>query len=107
MKKILLLSIVVLCAFTTYAQHIIRLSIKSSEEKIPLAGATATIPTLNKTTVADSLGIATFADIAAGTYQITVSYVGLEERELIVQVPQPDSAITEVLLEEGEEHEEE
>lgn len=103
----LLLSIVVLCAFTTYAQHTIRLSIKNSEEKTPLAGATATIAALNKTTLADSLGIATFADIAAGTYQIRVSYVGLEEQEVTVQVPQADSVITEVLLEEGEEKEEE
>ena len=54
-----------------YAQHTIRLSIKNSEEKEPLAGATATISSLNKTTVADSLGIATFADIAPGTYTIT------------------------------------
>ena len=107
MKKMLLLSIVVLCAFTTYAQHTIRLSIKNSEEKTPLAGATATIAALNKTTLADSLGIATFADIAAGTYQIRVSYVGLEEQEVTVQVPQADSVITEVLLEEGEEKEEE
>lgn len=103
----LLLSIVVLCAFTTYAQHTIRLSIKKSEENTPLAGATATIPTINKTTVADSLGIATFADIAAGTYSIKVSYVGLEEQEVSVQVPQANSVITEVLLEEAEEHEEE
>ncbi|HYE54172.1 MAG TPA: TonB-dependent receptor plug domain-containing protein, partial [Chitinophagaceae bacterium] len=107
MKKILFLSIVVLCAFTTYAQHTIRLSIKSSEERSPLAGATATIAILNKTTVADSLGIAKFEDIAEGTYKIRVSFVGLEEQEITIQVPQPDSAITEVLLDESEEHEEE
>lgn len=106
MKQTLLLCIVVLCAFTSYAQHTIRLFIKSSEEKTPLAGATATIPTLNKTTVADSLGIATFADIAAGTYSVTVSFAGLEEQEITVQVPQSDSAITQVLLDEGEEQEE-
>ena len=58
MKKILFLSIVVLCTFTTYAQHTITLSIKNSEDKTPLAGATATIISLNRTTVADSLGIA-------------------------------------------------
>lgn len=107
MKKILFLSIVVLCSFTTYAQHTITLSIKSSEEKTPLAGATAIISSLNKTAVADSLGIATFANIPAGTYQIKISYVGLEEQEVNVQVPQTDDTTTEVLLEEGEEHEEE
>ncbi len=107
MKKTLLLCIVVLCAFTTYAQHNVTLSIKNNEDKTPLAGATATIVSLNKTTVADSVGIATFANIAAGTYQIKISYVGLEEQEVTVQVPPSDSAALEVLLEEGEEHEEE
>ena len=106
MKKALFLCIVVLCAFTTYAQHTVTVSIKKSGEKTPLAGATATIVSLNKTTVADSLGIATFANIAAGSYQIKVSYVGLEEQEVTVQVPQSDSAAIEVLLEEGEENEE-
>lgn len=107
MKKILFLCIVVLCAFTTYAQYTITLSIKNSEDKAPLAGATATIVQLNRTTVSDSLGIVTFANVAAGSYQIKVSFVGLEDQEVTVQVPQTDSAALEVLLEEGEEHEEE
>ena len=107
MKKILLLSIAVLCSFTTYAQYTITLSVKSSEQKIPLAGATATIVALNKTTVADSAGVATFTNIAAGTYQIKVSYVDLEEQQVTVEVPQPNNTALEVLLEEGEEHEEE
>src|SRR4051794_22564428 len=107
MKKILVLCIVVLCAFTAYAQHTIRLYIKSNEEKRPLAGATATIVSLNRTTVADSLGMATFRDIAAGRYQIKVSYVGLAEQEVTVEVPRRDSAAIEVLLQEEEEHEEE
>lgn len=81
------------------------LSIKNSEEKEPLAGATATISTLNKTTVADSLGIATFADIAPGTYTVTVSFVGLEEKQVSVTVPMATEEPLEVLLEEGEEHE--
>jgi iron complex outermembrane receptor protein len=96
-----------LCAFTTYAQHTISLLIKKVEDKTPLAGATATIVQLNRTVVADSLGLATFANVAAGSYQIKISFVGLAEQEITVQVPQPDSLAFEVLLEEGEEHEEE
>ena len=107
MKKVLLLCIVSLCAFTTYAQHTLTLFIKSSGEKSPLAGATATIVSLNRTTIADSLGMVTFTNLAAGTYTINISFVGLEEQEISVQVPQPDSAAIEVLLEESEEHEEE
>jgi iron complex outermembrane receptor protein len=96
---------VLLACTGIYAQHTIRLSIKNSEEKEPLAGATATISTLNKTTVADSLGIATFADIAPGTYTVTVSFVGLEEKQVSVTVPMATEEPLEVLLEEGEEHE--
>lgn len=107
MNKILFLCIVVLCAFTTYAQNTITLSIKKAEDKTPLAGATATIVQLSRTAVADSLGLATFANVAAGSYQIKISFVGLEEQDVTVQVPQPDSSAIEVLLEEGEEHEEE
>ena len=107
MKHILSLCIVLLACTGIYAQHTIRLSIKNSEEKEPLAGATATITTLNKTTAADSLGIATFADIAPGTYTVTVSFVGLEEKQVSVTVPMLTEEPLEVLLEEGEEHEEE
>lgn len=105
MKHILSLCIVLLACTGIYAQHTIRLSIKNSEEKEPLAGATATISTLNKTTVADSLGIATFADIAPGTYTVTVSFVGLDEKQVSVTVPMATEEPLEVLLEEGEEHE--
>lgn len=107
MKKVLLLSIAVLCASISYAQYNIKLSIKKSEDKTPLAGATAIINSINKTTITDSSGIATFANLTAGTYNIKVSYVGLSEREVTVQVPQPDGSIMEVLLEEAEDQEDE
>ncbi len=54
MKHILLLCIVPFAFTGIYAQHTIRLSIKKSEAKQSLARATATINSLNKTTVADS-----------------------------------------------------
>jgi iron complex outermembrane receptor protein len=107
MRNLLTFCIVLLAFTGIKAQHTITISIKNSEEKTPLAGATAAIVSLNRTTVADSLGIATFANIAAGTYQIKVSFVGIEEQEVTVQVPQPNNAPVEVFLEEGEEHEEE
>ena len=103
MKHILALGMVLIACTGIYAQHTVKLLIKNSEEKHPLAGATVTIASLNKTTLADSLGVAIFAGIAAGTYKITVSYVGLEEREVTLTVPQPDSSGLEVLLKAGEE----
>lgn len=107
MKKILVFCAVAMWALAAHAQHTVTLSIKNSGEKAPLAGATAVIVSLNRTAVADSLGIATFANVAAGSYRIRVSYVGRAEQEVTVRVPQPDSAAVDVFLEEGDEHEEE
>ncbi len=103
MKQILFLCVVLFATSGSFAQHVIRLSIKSNQESKPLPGATATIPSLNKTTVADSSGLATFTNIAAGTYKVIVSYVGLETKEFIVKEPS-DTTVVEVLLEEAEEH---
>jgi iron complex outermembrane receptor protein len=107
MKKMLFLCMVVLYALPGHAQHTIRLSVKSKEERSTLPGATAIISSLKKTTVSDSLGIATFDAIPAGTYQIKVSYVGFADEELAIQVPMHDSMAIEVLLEPGDEAEEE
>ena len=102
----LLFGIVMLFVCTTNAQHTIILSIKDSEKKTPLAGATATITALNKSIVADSFGTAKFINIAAGQYQINISYIGFEEMVITVQVPQIDDKATEVLLTESDAHEE-
>ncbi|MDE3234305.1 MAG: TonB-dependent receptor plug domain-containing protein [Bacteroidota bacterium] len=90
-----------------FAQYTLRLSIKKSEEKKPLAGATASIPTLRKTILADSLGNADFQHIAAGTYQIIISYVGMQEKKYTVTVPLPADNIVEVFLNELQENEQE
>ncbi|MEO8174576.1 MAG: TonB-dependent receptor [Sediminibacterium sp.] len=105
--KYILFTCMLLFVFTgIQAQHTIKLSIKGGEEKAPLAGASATIRTLNKTAVADSTGLVIFSNIPPGNYKITISYVGMEEQEVSVTLPQPNENTTEVLLEE-EEHEEE
>ncbi len=112
MKKVLLLCIVLLIAcIGTYAQdtlHKLKISVKNVEEKEALIGATVTIATLNRTVVADSSGVATFNNVAPGTYSVTVSFVGFEEQQISVSVPQASGEPIEVLLEGGdEEHEEE
>jgi iron complex outermembrane receptor protein len=105
--KILFLNVVLFFALNIHAQHSIILSIKNAEDKHPLAGATATIAKLNKTAFADSLGMAKFENIAEDVYTVLVSYVGLKEQRLNITVPQPANTVTEVLLEEAEEQEEE
>jgi len=88
-----------------HAQHTIRLAVKDKKEKTPLAGATVTIEALKKTAVADSLGRVLFNNIPEGSYTVKLSYVGMEEAEAMISVPQQQEAI--FLLEEGEEQEEE
>jgi len=105
MKKTLLLCIAVLCVFITHAQYTIKLSIQHGEHKTPLAGATAVIGSINKTTIADSLGIAVFTNMAAGIYHIKISYVGMQEKEIKMKVPQDEIVLPQIFLEEGEEQE--
>jgi len=107
MKKILFLGILGLCAFSTYSQYTIKLSIQKSADKTPLAGATAIIGSIHKTNIADSVGIVTFENIPKGTYTIRISYVGFAEKELTATVPQTDATIEEVLLEETKDEEDE
>ena len=107
MKYILLPGIALLACTGIYAQHTISLSVKTAGEESPLTGATATIVSINKTAIADSTGLVLFNNIAEGKYSIQVSYVGMEEKEVTVKVPQKDNSPLEVLLEEGGEHEEE
>ncbi len=97
MKYVVSFCIVLLTAISTYAHHTLRLSIKSLEGKAPLSGATIKITSLNKTAVAGSLGLATFADITAGTYNIKISFVGLEEQEISITLPQPTNEPFEIL----------
>lgn len=109
MKKVLALSTLLLMAcLSTYAQHTLTIVVKSAEEKEPLAGATLTLPALQRTTAADSSGVAVFENLPAGTYTVAASFVGFEEKEVTVAVPQPTAGPVEILLEEAEEeHEEE
>ena len=109
MRKVLALcTLLLLAGFSTYAQHTLTILVKSAAEKEPLPGATLTITALQRSTAADSSGLAVFENIPAGTYKISASFVAFEEKEVTVTVPQPMVAPVEILLEEAEEeHEEE
>ncbi|MES2328265.1 MAG: TonB-dependent receptor [Bacteroidota bacterium] len=106
MKYILLTCMLLFIITDMQAQHSIKLSIKGGEEKTPLAGASASIQTLYKTMVADSIGFVIFTNILPGNYKINISYVGMESRQISVTVPQTIENTIDILLEE-EEHEEE
>lgn len=107
MKRIVFLWVIVLCAFSSYAQHDVIISVKRKDDKTPLAGATVTLVSSIRTSIADSQGVVVFTGMAAGTYRLKVSYVGLAEQEVTIQVPLPNHEGIEVFMEEEEEHEEE
>ncbi len=107
MKAILSLCIVLLACIQIRAQHTIKLSIKSNEEKQPLNGAAAVIKSLHRTTLSDSAGLAIFTNIPEGSYTIHVSFVGLQQQSVIVQTNQSTDTTVFVLLEPGEEDESE
>jgi hypothetical protein len=66
---------------------ILKLAIRNSVDKTPLAGATAVINnSISKTAIADSAGIVIFTNIVAGNYTVKISYVGFEERGSICNV---------------------
>src|SRR5688572_1040135 len=98
MKRILIQCIALLCALACNAQHSIKLSVKGGDEKQPLAGATATISSLNKTSIADGSGVVVFQNIPQGNYTIRFSFIGYEDSELPVTVPLPDTSVLEVLM---------
>ncbi len=105
MQKIIFFYLALFCAVLTHAQHSIKISVKSSIQKTPLAGATATLPSLKRTGAADSLGYVVFNNIPEGVYNMTVSYIGFEEQQITLSVPQSDTA--HLFLEEIVEEEEE
>ena len=85
MKKLIFVYLLVLLAVKSSAQHTIQLSIKNNSDKTTLAGATVSIKQLNKTVIADSAGITIFKDILQGTYTISVSFIGFEEKQITLR----------------------
>ncbi len=107
MKKIMLISIVMLCTVITNAQNTFKAFIKDSKEIQPLQGATVTIKTINKSTAADSSGFVILKNIMAGKQEIVISRVGFQDKELLLTFPLGSDDPIEILLDEAEKENEE
>ena len=89
------------------AQNDFKAIVKGGPLKEPLPGVTVTIPKLNKRTVADSSGQILITGIPDGKFKISFTYAGLEDKEQEFNFPLVTAQLVEIILEEGEENEEE
>ena len=89
------------------AQTTIKLLISNSNTKEPLPAATAKFIALNKTGIADSLGVIVFKNIPTGTHTLKISYVGFSDKTVNITTPLVTNIIVSVLMQENEEKEEE
>lgn len=106
MNKICVTVLALLCANITFGQNNLRVKVSHADTKELLASATVSIKSLKKSVITDSTGSVLLADLPDGKYELQVSYVGFEERKLIISLPFT-GGILEIALEPEEEQEEE
>jgi outer membrane receptor for ferrienterochelin and colicins len=76
------------------AQNIFKAKVINYQTKARLRGATATIPDLKKTIVADTSGLITITNIPNGKFLIEITYVGFGKSEKVYSFPLKDPAQT-------------
>ena len=106
MYKLLLAAIVQLYAVTSFTQDTLTIFIRDINDNTTITAATATVPKLNRSYIADSVGRIVLANIPVGIYQIQISSIGYADKEFNFKVPLDSTAIT-VLLEKVEDMEQE
>ena len=105
MSKIALMAIASLFSIIASAQHVLRVKVTHADSGEPLASATISIQSPDKTITADSTGNAVITNLPAGKLKLLVSYVGFHETEKLVTIP--FDGILNIELEPEEEEEEE
>src|SRR5437867_3047453 len=80
------------------AQHTLQLSVKNALDKSALPGATVFIISLSKTTVADSAGFATINNLASGNYSLTISHIGFQTKDTLVNISERITNIINIFL---------
>ena len=105
MIKIFLFVAAIFCVTLAMAQHDLRIKIVNHDSGEPL-GATVSIPSLNRSSSADSTGMVVLTNLHPGKYKLLVTHVGYGESEITVSIPYAGT-ILQVELEPGEEEEEE
>ena len=78
--------IICLLLLTDVNAQIFRLFVKKATDSTALPAATITIPSLKKSVVADSTGLAIIRESAGGNYAITVSHVGFQPMDTVINL---------------------
>lgn len=90
MKLLGLIPILWSCMLLNAQQNDLKFKILDKVTNDPLFGAAVYIPYLKLGSSADIDGMVTFFNVPEGNYQLSISFLGYETTELIVEVPQAD-----------------
>jgi len=101
MKKLILV-IGIIFSQTTFAQNIFRATIKNSETKEALTGATAVLKGTTNGSMTDKNGKVEIKNIPGGQQSIILSYIGYRTRELFFTFPLADSLQNKIIFLEPE-----
>ncbi|HTL08893.1 MAG TPA: TonB-dependent receptor, partial [Chitinophagaceae bacterium] len=88
MQKAISLLLSLCLAWPVLSQHSLRVSLADHRTKEKLAGASVLLQPINKAAIADSNGLVIINDLAAGTYKLTVRFIGYENYSSSLQLPQ-------------------
>ena len=97
--------LMILGSYDVDAQTRIKILVQNSNTKEPLSAATAKIIELNKTAIADSLGMVVFEKVPNGTHTLTITYIGFVDKTIRITTPLATDSIVTILMEEDEEEE--
>ncbi len=106
MNKICLSGIALICACTVFGQQTLKIKVTHADTKEPLISASVSIPSVNRSGISDSTGIATISNLSPGKYEVQVSYVGFTDTKVSVTIPLSDQPF-EIGIEPEDEEEEE
>jgi iron complex outermembrane recepter protein len=90
MKRLSFLTVFFLWCSVSFAQNACVYSfsgvVLDDEHSIALPAATITIKELNKVIVSDDKGSFSITDLCAGTYTISIQYIGFEKYDLVIKL---------------------
>ena len=108
MKPLIFVALLmILESYDVDAQTTIKILVQNSKTKESLYAANAKLMPLNKTGIADSLGVIIFEKVPNGAYTLSISYVGCIDQTINITTPLDTDSIVTILMDEGDEEEEE